>query len=61
VAPLATSKQIVFEELWSRLDAAPLLNSAVVSGKGQAARDVQRICKLGHAELLADKVEAKIA
>jgi len=33
----------------------------MVSGKGQAARDVQRICKLGHAELLADKVEAKIA
>jgi len=33
----------------------------MVSGKGQAARDVQRICKLGYSELLADKVEAKIA
>lgn len=61
VAPLATSKQIVFDELWQRLDSAPLLNSVAVTGKSQAARDVQRICKMGHSELLADKVERKVA
>ena len=61
VQPLATSKQILFDELWQRLDCAPLLNSVAVSGKSQAARDVQRICKMGHSELLADKVATKVA
>ena len=60
VTPLATSKQILFEDLWQRLDQAPLLNGAATTGKSQAARDVQRICKLGHAEALADKVERKV-
>ena len=33
VEPLAASKQILFDELWNRLDSAPLLNSIAVSGK----------------------------
>lgn len=38
----------------------PLLNAKSACGKSQAARDVQRICKMGHSELLAEKVELKV-
>lgn len=38
----------------------PLLNAKSTCGKSQAARDVQRICKMGHSELLAEKVEKKV-
>ncbi len=60
VAPLVTSKQITFDELWTRLDTAPLLSSNQVGGKSQAARDALRICKMGYSELLAEKVENKV-
>lgn len=60
MTPLASSNQILFEDLWQRLDQAPLLNGEATSGKSQAARDVQRICKMGQAEALADRVERKV-
>lgn len=60
VVPLVTTKQITFDELWARLDSAPLLGSKCVAGKSQAARDALRICKMGYSELLAEKVKSKV-
>ena len=40
IEPLATSKPILFDELWGRLDSLTLLNAKSVCGKSQAARDV---------------------
>ena len=60
VAPLVTSRQITFDELWTRLDSAPLLSSNSVGGKSQAARDALRLCKMGYSEALAEKVSIKI-
>ena len=33
IEPLATSKPILFDELWGRLDSLPLLNAKSVCGK----------------------------
>lgn len=48
VSPLENARAIAFEDIWSRLDNSALLNGHSQSGRSQAQRDVQRLCKMGH-------------
>jgi hypothetical protein len=40
ITPLANSKVALFNEIWEKLDSAPILNQEVLAGKSQCARDV---------------------
>ena len=64
VVPL-TAKKVTFDDIWARLEGSGIFSEsaqgdASLVSKEATYRDVSRICKMGKAPLLAEKVDEKI-
>lgn len=55
------AKKITFDEVWARLENSGIFSSSSQTVAKEAAfRDVSKLCKMGKASLLSEKVEEKI-
>ena len=56
------ARKVTFDEVWQRLESSGIFNQNKTSqiSKEAAFRDVSKLCKMGKAQTLSDKVEEKI-
>ena len=56
------AKQVTFEEVWERLERSGIFSADQNQSisKESAFRDVSKLCKMGKASLLSDRVEEKV-
>ena len=56
------ARQVTFDELWERLEKTGIFNADknMDISKEAAFRDVAKLCKMGKAKVLCDRVEDKI-
>ena len=56
------TKQVTFEEVWERLERSGIFSADKNQdiSKESAFRDVSKLCKMGKAKMLSDRVEDKI-
>ena len=60
-----SAKKVTFEEIWARLEGSGIFSDSAQGGapivsKEATYRDVSRMCKMGKAPMLAEKVDEKI-